>query len=284
MATTDLEKDLAPMSLGLDSYGAESEERNKDNLIHYQGELGDFWYDPNEFEVRKTSTAPPEGDDYRFLEEFYYLCYVGKGNSVSLPKGCINTRLMFFRHKLPKGFKLVDFDTSNVIDMSEMFSGCEMSEDISLGDQFDTSNVEDMHYMFYGCKFPAGFSLGGKFDTSNVINMDSMFHKCEFPEGFNLGHKFDTSRVTGMVSMFSNCNLPKGFSLGHKFDTSNVIKMDYMFYGCTLPSGFTLGDKFNISNDTDMFFMFVHCDLTGDSTFANIPDVEAKISYLRRPR
>ena len=50
-------------------------------LIHYQGELGDFWYDPNEFK----------------LEHFGREClhYIGIRKEVRLPQGCVSTRYMF---------------------------------------------------------------------------------------------------------------------------------------------------------------------------------------------
>lgn len=63
--------------------------------VHYEGALGNFDYDPREFII-----TPDE-----------CLCYYGNGNSVSLPKGCVNTQYMFKGCVLPDGFKLVDFDT-----------------------------------------------------------------------------------------------------------------------------------------------------------------------------
>lgn len=77
----------------------------KNKLVHYKGELGDFCYDPKEFEV---------------VNEGYgqYLHYVGFGKAVNLPKGCVNTRYMFYQCSLPYGFTLGnDFDTSKVTDM-----------------------------------------------------------------------------------------------------------------------------------------------------------------------
>ena len=53
------------------------------DLVHYQGELGDFWYNPEEFTV----------DIFRRGESLHYC---GKGKAVELPKGCINTRGMFY--------------------------------------------------------------------------------------------------------------------------------------------------------------------------------------------
>ena len=74
----------------------------KANLIHYQGELGDFWYDPMEFKVCQTSTVPTEVEFLAREEKHDYLCYVGKGSQVGLPKGCISTRHMFRGSALPR--------------------------------------------------------------------------------------------------------------------------------------------------------------------------------------
>ena len=227
----------------------------KANLIHYQGELGDFWYDPKEFEVHNNHA-------FDIIEKPWYgdfLHYVGHDLSVSLPEGCTSTRGMFYECKLPKGFHLSGFDTSNVKDMSAMFRGCKFPAGFSLGDKFDTSNVEDMCAMFYDCKFPSGFTLGGKFDTSNVEDMRYMFAQCKMPAGFTLGAQFDTSNVGNMCAMFRGCEMPIGFTLGERFDTSNVKYMDSLFHGCKFPLGFTLGDKFNTSNVEDMSFMFCDC-------------------------
>ncbi len=59
--------------------------------------------------------------------------------SVSLPKGCKNTRFMFAGCKLPEGFYL--------------------------GEHFNTSEVTDMSHMFEDCEIPTGFKLGPNFDT-----------------------------------------------------------------------------------------------------------------------
>ena len=97
------------------------------NLVHYEGILGVFDYDPEEFEVKQIGYCE-------------YLHYHGNGKSVNLPDGCIKTRYMFSECKLPEGF--------------------------SLGESFDTSKVTDMRNMFSCCKLPKGFSLGEHFNTS----------------------------------------------------------------------------------------------------------------------
>ena len=63
---------------------------------------------------------------------------------------------------------MIDFDTSEVVDMSYMFCSCKIHEGFSLGARFNTSNVKNMSFMFSNCKIPSNFSLGDKFGTSKV--------------------------------------------------------------------------------------------------------------------
>lgn len=223
-------------------------ETEEKNLICYKGELGEFDYDLEEFELIK---GDPD-----------YLHYKGKGLTVNLPDGCINTNHMFSDCCLPEGFMLGDkFDTSRVMDMSGMFAGCQLSSGFTLGNKFDTSSVTDMKSMFDCCQLPEDFTLGNKFDTSSVMDMRRMFVGCQLPRGFTLGDKFDTSSVKDMSHMFHNCHLSYAFTLGDRFDTSNVINMECMFFGCYFLDDFTLGDKFNTSNVMNMRSMFSKCSL-----------------------
>ena len=147
---------------GMDFFDGEE----KSNLVHYEGKLGVFNYDPMEFEIKAS-------------DEFEYLHYHGNGKSVDLPDGCINT--------------------------SYIFSDCILSEGFSFGDHFDTSNVTIMDKMFRNCIVPAGFSLGEHFDTSKVTDMEWMFENCRLPKGFPLGEHFDISKVRRKRSMFRGC-------------------------------------------------------------------------------
>ena len=219
--------------------------------VHYEGILGNFDYDPKEFEITHT--------------ENYDEClrYHGSGNSISLPKGCINIRHMFEGCNLPEGFELVDFDTSEVINMSYMFYGCKLPTGFSLGDGFDTARVKYMGRMFYGCEFPQGFNLGNKFNTSSVIEMYSLFESCVFPKGFSLGDKFDTSNVTDMSNMFAKAKLPEDFTLGEKFTFGTATNLSNMFYCVTIPKGFSLND-FTFTENQDYADMFSKCEFPTD--------------------
>lgn len=158
------------------------------DLVHYQGELGDFWYNPEEFTV----------DIFRRGE---HLHYCGKGKAVELPKGCINTRYMFCGCKLPDGFTLGDkFDTSNVKCMLDMFCKCELPAGFTLGDKFNTSNVESMSRMFCECELPARFTLGDKFDTSSVKDMKGMFIQCRY-NNISFREYFKTDDMKSIIAL-----------------------------------------------------------------------------------
>ena len=68
---------------------------------------------------------------------------------------------------------VIPFNTSNVRNMSGLFSGCSSLKTIDLS-SFDTSNVEDMSYMFRQCESLRSLDLSN-FDTSSVYDMSYMF-------------------------------------------------------------------------------------------------------------
>lgn len=218
-------------------------------LRPYSGSLGEFVYNDDEFKVELICI---EKDVFKDA-----LRYIGNGNAVSLPKGCISTRFMFRGCKLPEGFSLYEsFNTSNVVDMACMFYDCKLPKGFTLGPNFNTSNVIDMIGMFYGCDLPENFSLGPNFDTSSVTSMRYMFCKCDLPAEFSLGSKFNTSSVKSMKSMFEYCHAHTTLNLGSKFNTENVTNMACMFMDAKLDDGIELGDNFDTSNVQTMQRMF----------------------------
>ena len=178
-------------------------------------------------------------------------------------------------------------DTSNVTDMSSMFSGCGYNSTdftLDLGNNFDTSNVTDMKCMFDACGYSSTkftLNLGDKFSTANVTDMSCMFAGCGHSSTvftLDLGDQFDTSNVTSMSQMFDECGYSSTeftLNLGTKFNTSKVTDMEYMFNRCGQDSTkFTLdlGDKFDTSNVTNMAFMFYFCGYSSRDFTLNIGD------------
>ena len=170
------------------------------------------------------------------------------------------------------------WNTSNVINMSNMFWGCSglVTLDISL---FDTSNVTTMREMFYGCSGLTELDLS-PLDTSNVTNMSEMFVDCSGLTSLDLS-KFDTHNVTDISWMFNGCSGLTSLDLS-KFDTSNVTDMSYMFYECNALNYLNLSG-WNTSNVTNMSYMFRDCsslttlDLSGLDT-GKVTNMEAMFS------
>ena len=99
---------------------------------------------------------------------------------------------------------LSKFDSSNINNMSYMFSNCNCLREIKLSNKFKTAQVINMSYMFFGCVYLAYVDLSC-FDTSKVTNMSNMFYNCSNLRTLNLSN-FDTSKVTNMSNMFYNCS------------------------------------------------------------------------------
>ncbi len=160
--------------------------------------------------------------------------------------GCTNLKTI-------DGIELLD--TSNTLDMSDMFASC---RNLALLDvsNFDTSNVTTMSAMFCICESLTSLDVSN-FDTSNVINMGSMFDRCKSLTSLDLSN-FDTSNVTNMGWMFSNCISLSKLDVS-SFNTSKVSNMTSMFYH--LKNLQTLDvSHFDTSNVTNMHIMFGNCE------------------------
>ena len=123
-------------------------------------------------------------------------------------------------------------DTTNVIDMSHMFSGCASLIGIDLRGM-DTSAVENMSYMFHDCIRLLSVDVSG-FDTSSVNNMKGMFAGCSSLKSVVL-QGFNTSLVKDMSQMFKDCSSLTIIDLSN-FDTASVENIDGlagMFEGCS---------------------------------------------------
>lgn len=146
---------------------------------------------------------------------------------------------------------LSQLNTSNVIDMCDMFYDCKATRIIL--DNLDTSQVRYMKGMFKECNV-IELDLSN-LDTSKVQNMKEMFNRCKASR-INISN-LNTSRVMDMSSMFKWCNVIElDFS---SFRTSNVRDMSFMFHGCTVINKLDLS-RFTGKRLKNMYNMFYNCD------------------------
>ena len=92
-------------------------------------------------------------------------------------------------------------DTSNVTNMSSMFSDCSSLTSLNVS-SFDTSQVTNMGEMFSGSTRLTILDVSN-FDTSNVTNMSYMFKNCSKLTSLDF-RKATFDKVTNYSSMFSS--------------------------------------------------------------------------------
>ena len=146
---------------------------------------------------------------------------------------------------------LSNFDTSMVMDMSNMFYSMSKLTTLNLSN-FDTSNVISMSDMFIGMSNLTSLNLSS-FNTSHVMYMKAMFAGLSNIITLDLSN-FDTSKVTNMISMFSGMSNLTTLNLS-SFDTSQVTDMSYMFYNMSNLTTLNISN-FDTSRVTNMISMF----------------------------
>lgn len=165
---------------------------------------------------------------------------------------------------------LVDYNTSKVKDMSDMFHGCYNFTQLP---NFDVSEVINAENMFGGCynlpildfqywNFASLKNATGMFEYTNIMdiknlniggleNASSMFSSCYSLINVSF---LNTNNLKNMCWMFDDCYNLKEIS---NLDTHNVVNMRFSFSSCnnlkTVPN-------FNTSNVTDMSWTFSSCD------------------------
>ncbi len=96
----------------------------------------------------------------------YYKLYVGANGDVVA--NSISSYMFYYMNKIETINFNSNFDTSNVTDMSNMFSLCSSLTSIDVS-SFNTDNVTDMGYMFAVCNSLTNLNVTS-FNTSNVTN------------------------------------------------------------------------------------------------------------------
>ena len=118
---------------------------------------------------------------------------------------------------------LSNLDTSNVIDMSKMFSSCNSLNIITGFENLDTSNVTDVSMMFEYC--PSLISLDlSNFDIPKVTTTDFMFQACS---NLSSSITIKNSNITSYSGMFAGCSTEPGSEFVVKYidnDTKSIAE------------------------------------------------------------
>ena len=163
-------------------------------------------------------TPSTEADETWFADENNngdIVCYrtgteiIIAGNGAGKIKANVKSSSIFSAFsKLTTIKNLELLDTSDVTNMSDMFSSCRglTSLDVSI---FNTAKVTAMRSMFYGCSGLTSLNLSN-FNTAKVTNMDGMFKSCSGLATIYAGDGWNTDKVTSSDYMFISCAKLKG--------------------------------------------------------------------------
>jgi surface protein len=100
-----------------------------------------------------------------------------------------------------------------------------LTEIVGMKEYLNTSNVKDMSYMFSRCASLETLDLS-MFDTHNVTNMEYMVRGCSKLKTIYVGYKWTVINVHRSYEMFDDCdNLVGG--LGTKFKRGNVQEVEF---------------------------------------------------------
>ena len=143
-------------------------------------------------------------------------------------------------------------DTSNITDMSNLFTTIMNKTNNIDVSKWNVSNVTNMKLMFNGFEdFDCDLS---SWDVSKVEDMNGMFFVCKKFKGKGLEY-WDVSKVKDMNGIFYYCtNFNHDLS---NWNVSNVEDMEYMFVGC---ENFDYDlSSWDVSKVENMYSMFQGC-------------------------
>ena len=152
---------------------------------------------------------------------------------------------------------LTEIDTSELVDMGNMFEGCAKLTELDLS-SFDTSAVTNMRWMFSSCSGLTSLNVSN-FNTSACTNMSEMFRNCSGLTELNVSN-FDTSACKNLSGMFKDCSGLSELDLS-SFDTSVCTDMSDMFEYCFGLTSLNISnfDTSAVTNMYNIYGMFRGC-------------------------
>ena len=104
---------------------------------------------------------------------------------------------------------LINFNTSNVTDMSYMFDYCEMLTTLNLSG-WDVSNVTNISYMFRSCRNLAYLDLSGWELSSNITKYEKVFENCSSLQTIVMnGSSCKSVSILKTILLLNNISLDK---------------------------------------------------------------------------
>ncbi len=160
-----------------------------------------------------------------------------------------------------------NLNTKEVTDMSHMFYGCTILENIDLS-HFNTDKVQDMSYMFQGCTMLTSLDISC-FNTESVTTAEGMFYHCTKLTTLDLGN-LNPKSLTNTIGMFVSCESLQSI-YACDWSSTSITESYYMFSGCKNLVGAAAHDENKIdatmANGQTGYFMPRYTDGNGKVTY-----------------
>ena len=134
-----------------------------------------------------------------------------------------------FTFKKKGKHKVYFFLESQLSNMSEMFKNINNMIYIAFLSNINTEELMNMSDMFSGCSSLTSIDLS-YFNTKSVVLMSSLFNGCSSLETVDIS-SFNTENVITMESMFNGCSSLTSIDISN-FNTQSLQNVAFMFYNC----------------------------------------------------
>lgn len=187
------------------------------------------------------------------------------GSTFGPAMSSVTSLFLAFDNSGLKQINVSNWDTSNVTNMSNTFSHCELLASVDVS-KWDTSKVTNMEGMFVDCNLLASVDVN-KWNTSKVTDMASMFSICGTLRSIDVS-KWNTSNVTDISGMFFGCGSLHSVDITG-WDTSKVTNMTRLFFNCS--SLTTITGVLDFKNCTEYYGTFFGCNNLTSVKVKNLP-------------
>ena len=187
------------------------------------------------------------------------------GSTFGPAMSSVTSLFLAFDNSGLKQINVSNWDTSNVTNMSNTFSHCELLASVDVS-KWNTSKVTNMEGMFVDCNLLASVDVS-KWNTSKVTDMASMFSSCGTLRSIDVS-KWNTSNVTDISGMFFGCGSLHSVDITG-WDTSKVTNMTRLFFNCS--SLTTITGVLDFKNCTEYYGTFFGCNNLTSVKVKNLP-------------
>ena len=163
---------------------------------------------------------------------------------------------------------ITNWDTSNIIDMSNLFYNCTLLKTIPDISNWDTSNLTNISNLFFNCINITSIDDISQWKLDKVTNISNMFYNCKNLISLPDISNWNTENILDMKNVFCNCSSLKSLPDISKWNIKNVTNMNSLFRNCSGLESLPDISVWSTGNLVYMGGLFANC-----SSLKSLPDI-----------